>query len=147
MEGRYRSWRKRLRQVESNFGLLLFFAPIALPPLIAVAMLVGGILMARHELSVRNRCQRTEGIVVGRTCGEGPPCSNEISFTDEQGVPRSTTSNLEKQVGEGVVVCFVPGTNGSEVYLPGHGGEGIVLALLGLVGVVGTIRFLTTKPG
>jgi hypothetical protein len=126
----------------------MFGAAIGLPALIPVALLVGGILMARHELSVRNRCQRTEGTVVGRSCGEGPPCRNLIDFTDEHGVRRTTTtSSPDKQVGESVAVCFVPGTEGSEVDFPGHGGAGIVLAGLGVFGIFTIVRFLTAKPG
>jgi hypothetical protein len=104
-----------------------------------------GVLMARHELWLRDHCQHVQGTIVGQVCGEGPPCEKEVQFTDERGALRRALSPRPTgEVGTPATVCFLPGGESSKVYFRGDEANGIILALWASVWVIGEIRVLTS---
>jgi hypothetical protein len=134
---------RRAKPTGGNLFLVLFGAVMSLCVLLPLAMLILGVWMARHELWVRDHCQKTVGTVVRQVCAEGA-CDKVIQFNDERGAQREVTSYAPEEVGDVITVCFMPGGEGSEVYIKGAESRGFTMAALGVFFLILVVHFLVT---
>jgi hypothetical protein len=134
---------RKAKSTGGNLFLVVFGAVMSLCVLLPLAMLILGVWMARHELWVRDHCQKTVGTVVRQVCAEGA-CDKVIQFNDERGALRDVTSYAPEEVGDVITVCFMPGGEGSDVYIKGAEGGGVTMALAGGLFLILIVHFLVT---